>query len=66
MKLPKLEMDQVLECIFDKVSLIANAAKNRASPVRKMLNGIRRASVSNKMSFLAFLGAFCIERVSFL
>lgn len=40
MKLPKLEMDQVLECIFEKVSFIANAAKNRASLVRKMLNGI--------------------------
>ena len=40
MKLPKLEMDQVLECIFEKVRLMANAAKNRASLVRKTLNGI--------------------------
>lgn len=66
MKLPKLEVDQVLECIFEKVSLIANAAKNRASFVRKMLNGIWRESVFNKMSFLTFLGGFYTERVAFL
>lgn len=40
MKLPKLEMDQVLECIFQKVSLVANAGKNRASLVWKMLKCI--------------------------
>ena len=65
MKLPKLEMDQVLECIFEKVSLMANAAKNRASLVRKNVERYLKGLSFQQNELFGFFGCV-LHRKGFL